>query len=153
MKLNDYDDDDGYMINQIWLLMWCLLIKWLLSNRCRSSYGSFIELDAKILTKRLKVRTHDSNALFAKLCYPTNSTKKPCISLRVFYLSLLSGNSSWVHSSTQGLSHHIAGEIFSPLKMVANRRWARWFYLVFSSTCFCRRMSLMLAMYLKLMLL
>jgi hypothetical protein len=35
----------------------------------------FTKLDAKILTKRLKVRTHDSSVLFAKLCYPTNSTK------------------------------------------------------------------------------
>jgi len=33
----------------------------------KSSYGSLTELDAKILTKRLKVRTHDSNALFGKV--------------------------------------------------------------------------------------
>ena len=37
--------------------------------------------------------------------------------------------SSWVHSSTQGLSHHVAGEVLGLLKMVANHRWARWLYL------------------------
>ena len=33
------------------------------------------------------------------------------------------GKSSRVHSSTQGLSHHVAGEVLGLLKLVANRRW------------------------------
>jgi hypothetical protein len=45
---------------------------------------SFTKLGTNILIKRLKVRTYDSNALFVKLCYPTNSRNKPCISMRVF---------------------------------------------------------------------
>jgi hypothetical protein len=74
---------------------------------------------------------------------------RPCISLSLF-ISLMSGKSSWVHSSTQGLSHHVAGEVPDLLKMVANRWWARWFYIAFSPICFCQRMSLMLATYLEL---
>ena len=39
------------------------------------------------------------------------------------------GKSSWVHSSTLGLSHHVAGKVLGMRKMVVNRRWAQWLYL------------------------
>ena len=45
---------------------------------------SFTKLDAKILIKILKVRTYDSNALFAKYAIQPTPPNKPCISLRVF---------------------------------------------------------------------
>ena len=73
-------------------------------------------------------------------------------SLESFYFWFMMGKSSWVHSSTQGLSHHVTGKVLGLLKMVANRRWARWLYIYFSSICFYLRMSLMLAMHLKLIL-
>ena len=45
---------------------------------------SFTKHDAKILTKRLKVRTYGSNALLQSYDIQPAPLNKPCISLRVF---------------------------------------------------------------------
>ena len=44
---------------------------------------------------------------FVKLAPPV----KPCILLGVTLFLVFMGKSSWVHSSTQGLSHHVVGEV------------------------------------------
>ena len=62
--------------------------------RAKSSYGSLIELVGKILTKRLKVRTHDSNALFGKVMLSNQLHQKALHILESLLFSLLSDKSS-----------------------------------------------------------
>jgi hypothetical protein len=50
---------------------------------------------------------------------------KPCISLRVFlFVSCRVSLAEYIRV-LKVLSHHVAGEVISLLKMVANHQWAR----------------------------
>jgi hypothetical protein len=94
------------------------------------------------LTEILKVRIHDSNALFCKimLSNPLHE-KKPCISLRVFLFFSCQVSLAEYIRVLRVLSHHVAGEVLGLLKIVANRWWARRLYIYFSSICYRWRMS------------
>ena len=83
---------------------------------------SFTEFDAKILTKILKVRTFDSNALLQSYAIQPTPPNKPCISLRVFlFLSYRVSLAEYI-LVLRVLSHHVVGEVLGLLKMVAKCR-------------------------------
>jgi len=116
---------------------------------------SFTKLDAKILTKRWKVRTHDSNALFAKvmlsdqlheisLAYPWVFLFLSCRVSLAKYIRVL-----------RVLSHPVAGEDLVLLKgwlsagglddsIIISHQYdfvggCHWKLAMYSNLCYCNR--------------